>query len=227
MTPRASHHSCVAILGDLVESRHGDRSSTHDALLNALDALNANAASGHRQALEPLHPTVGDEIQGIYPALGPAIRATHLLRLALLTDGVDIRFGLGRGSVEVIDAERSIQDGSAWWSAREAVTAVHERARTAAYAGVRTEAASAESADPGPLSDAVLTAQLQLIDTRLSSLRRGMHGSLSGLLEGASNADTAAALGISPSANSQRVITHDLRPLADAMTALWRLGDGE
>lgn len=58
------------------------------------------------------------------------------------------------------------------------------------------------------------------MDAHLASLRDGSRRSLIGLLAGRDNAEVARAEGISPSANSQRVNSGALRPLADAIEAL-------
>ncbi len=199
----------VAVLGDVVASRVGDRSTSHTAILAAIDEVNAQVPF-----LDPLRVTVGDEMQGIYPTLGGALHATLELRDALF-GAVDLRFGLGGGDVEVVDADRGIQDGSAWWRAREATDFVKELATQPGHASART--CIRDGRDGAiPAADQLV----RLVDAHLASLREGSRRSLIGLLAGRDNADVAKAEGISPSANSQRVNSGSLRPLADAIEAL-------
>jgi dolichol-phosphate mannosyltransferase len=74
----------VALLGDLVDSRSlPDREAAQRDLEASLHAVNRRVG-----ALDPLHPTVGDEFQGIYDSLGKAIEATRGAWVATLdSDG--------------------------------------------------------------------------------------------------------------------------------------------
>ena len=117
--------ACVALLGDLVASREApDRSALHRHLLQAIRSANAGP-----QILDPLRVTAGDEFQGVFASVGAALAATFTLRAAL--HPAQARFGLGIGSVQIIDAETNVQDGSAWWAARSAIEAVEEAAHGA------------------------------------------------------------------------------------------------
>ena len=192
----------VAVVGDLVASRGSARKTVHNALMSALTTLPTGVV--------PLAPTVGDEVQGVFATLAESIEATHLLRLHMLSHGSDIRFGIGIGHIE--DIGNGIQDGSAWWAARAALDDVEELAASSGWSGIRT---GIDADDPR------LAPSLHLIDAALSKLKPGAAATLLGLVNGESNQDTATALGISPSANSQRIQSNDLRPLAAAMTAHW------
>ncbi|MCC2594624.1 SatD family protein [Tessaracoccus sp. OS52] len=203
---------CVGLLADLVGSRLTDRVRTHAAVLRAIEAVNGRVA-----ALDPLRVTVGDELQGVYQSLGAAFTASWLLRTELLGQA-DLRFGLGGGEVRVVDEVRGIQDGSAWWLAREAIDWVAKQAGDPGYRLVRT-AVRDERAVATPSADACL----RLVETSTARLREGTRRSLDGLLAGLDNAEVARREEISPSANSQRVNHNDLRVLADAITALGNL----
>ena len=181
----------------------------HQALQRALTHEDVT-----RDAIQSPQPTVGDEIQGIYPSLGTAIRATHLIRLQLRTHNFDIRFGLGHGHITVIDPHTRIQDGSAWWAARSALQHTEKSAQQPGYAAVRTSIMLATG--PHPATD--LT---HLIDACITSLNPSTTATLLGLLEQEPNATTAQRLGITPSANTQRIARNNLRPLAAAMQNLW------
>lgn len=212
MAKLKEYSNCVALLADLVGSRVGDRSRTHEAVLAAIATTNEAVP-----ALDPLRVTVGDELQGVYPGLGPAFLASWHLR-STLVGTADLRFGLGGGQVRVVDAERGIQDGSAWWLAREAVEAVEELATDAGYKWART-AVRDERDVATPSADALV----RLVETVASGLRPGTRNSLQGLVDGLDNATVAKREGISASANSQRVNNNGLRVLADAVAALGEL----
>lgn len=201
--------SCVALLVDVVDSRGSDRAATHAALLAAIEAT--NEAVPH---LDPLRVTVGDELQGVYASLGTAFAASLRLRNALAGE-VDVRFGLGGGEVRVIDASRGIQDGEAWTLAREAIEEVEQRAREHGFAGLRTGIR-----DGRDVADDLAPALAHLVDAHLDGLGAGARASFSALVEGLDNAATAARLGISPSANSQRVGNNHLRVALEATQAL-------
>ncbi len=81
--------------------------------------------------------TVGDEFQGAYTTLGAAVEAALHLRLLLLP-AVDTRIGLGRGAVTILDRERGIEDGPAWWAARAAIEEVEQAAGRPATRHLRT-----------------------------------------------------------------------------------------
>lgn len=211
MSDIKSFTSSVALLADIVGSRTVDRAKAHAELLHAIRLTNDNVAQ-----LDPLRVTVGDELQGVYPTMGQAFRAIFSLRAH---SSVELRFGLGGGTVRIIDGPRGIQDGSAWVRARGAIERAEWLAAQPGYRGVRTAIDDARTvANPlvGPLS--------QLADAQLARLSPGATESLYGLLAGESNADVARRLGISPSANSQRVATNALRPLAAAIESLFLLG---
>lgn len=199
----------VALLVDVVASRSGSRSALHKDLLATVEEVNDGIG-----ALDPLRPTVADELQGVYASVGDALAASFHLRLALAPRW-SVRFGIGGGEVETIDAERGIQDGSAWWLAREAINWAEELSTRKGYESVRT-AIRDERPEAVPSTDAVV----RLVDSALHRLRPGAVNSLKGLLAGEDNAEVARRESISESANSQRVINNDLRVLADAIEAL-------
>lgn len=123
----------MALIGDLVGSRQQpSRARAQQHLLSALEVVNRRVP-----ALQPLQPTIGDELQGVYAHLDDALLATVLVRLAL-PDGMDCRFGIGVGDLEIVGASAYglTQDGSAWWSAREAID--HVKAAARRTPGLRT-----------------------------------------------------------------------------------------
>ena len=130
MNPLAS--PCV-VIGDLVGSRSvPDRREVHRVLEKALVAVNALVP-----AMTELRVTAGDEFQGSYRTLGAAIDAALRVRLELLPS-LDARFGIGRGEVLILDADRGIEDGPGWWAARAAIEQVEDRAVRAPLRALRT-----------------------------------------------------------------------------------------
>lgn len=201
--------SRVALLVDVVASRSGDRRALHRTLLSAAEATNARWPGE-----QPLHPTVADEMQGVYPTLGAALGAAFTLRLILLPQR-DVRCGLGGGEVTVIDPDLDIQDGAGWWLARDAIDWVAGQAQRKGYASARTAIR-----DERPVAIPQADALVRLVDSRLAQLSDAALGTLAGLWAGLDNAAIAQREGITASANSQRVLGNDLRPLVEAMAAL-------
>lgn len=203
---------CVALLGDVVRSRSSDRAHVHRALLAAIDSCN----KAH-PPLDPLRVTVGDEVQGVYATLGQAVAVMLRLRDELL--GIsEVRCGLGGGEVQIIDAKRGIQDGSAWWRAREAI----ERAETLSrQPGNRTSRTAL--IDARAVANPLVDPMLRVIDAQLAALSPGARRSWVHLRAGLDNATAAKLEGVTPSANSQRINDHGLRPLAALIDTLTEL----
>lgn len=187
-SPRAT------LIGDVVGSRRAtDRSRLHRLLASAL-----RQAAG--DASDPPAFTVGDEFQGSYPTVGAAIDAALALRLAVGPE-VDVRFGIGWGTVTILDADAGIQDGPGWWAAREAIQQTAEAQRQPGFTLVRTTF----RADGDTRSDAAaVNAALICRDHLLGSLDDRSLRILRGLMTGRTKKELAADEGISPSAVSQR-----------------------
>ena len=202
----------VAVLGDLVRSRDAhDRGEVHRRLQAHLATANADAAP-----LDPLRVTVGDEFQGVFATMGSALRAVYGLRLAL-AEVTDVRFGLGRGTVVVVDATLNLQDGSAWWAARLAIESV-ERAATQASRSARRVGLAA--ADDAPAIDPSLHAAVLGLDALVAPLDARSAAVADALLRGEPLREVAERLGISASAVSQRVRRDRLSLLTDALSLL-------
>jgi len=200
-----------ALIGDLVGSRQvQDRTAVQDRMVGALREV-AEAVPG----LQRLEPTVGDEFQGAFATLGGATRAALLMRLALLP-AVDVRCGLGQGSTEVYDDSRRplLQDGPAWWAAREAVDSMAPARRSS----VRTWVGG-----PGAETvNALLLCRDALVD-RLSE--RGCRMLRLALL-GETQRRIAEVEGISKSAVSQQ-FARGITAVRDAQDLLDRAGTAE
>lgn len=188
--------TAVAVIVDIVRSRElADRQGAQEAIQQAF-----GAAHEATRAIEPLWATVGDEFQAVYSDVGPALRATTLARL-LLPVGVECRFGLGLGDVlEVATGPAGpIQDGSAWWFAREAVEEAHRReSQGAPY--LRSWFVSDD-----PRTDAVTNAYLLLRDHAMTDMKPRERRLTAGVLLGRSQAELGKAEGITQSAVSQNL----------------------
>jgi hypothetical protein len=184
----------ATVIGDVVGSRRaGDRPALHRRVATAL----REAADG---AIDPPTFTVGDEFQGSYPTLGAAIGAALTVRL-LLAPEIDVRFGIGWGTVTILDADARIQDGPGWWTAREAIQQTAEAQRQPGFTLVRTTF----RADGDARSDvAAVNAALICRDHLLGSLDERSLRIVRGLMTGRTKKELAADEGISPSAVSQR-----------------------
>jgi hypothetical protein len=204
---------CV-VIGDLVGSRSApNRRALHRAVEKAL--VGANAAV---PAINELRITVGDEFQGAYATLGAAIEAALRVRLELLP-GADVRVGIGRGPVQLLDAERGLEDGPGWWAARAAIESVEQAAGRPATRHLRT--AYRPAPPDGGADDAVgrsrdgnlavvdadaVNAALLCRDHLVGSLSDRSVRLLRGLMDPHTTQSELASLeGISASAVSQRV----------------------
>ena len=188
-----------AVIVDVSKSRsHDDRRALQQEIQDAFGRVNGIIA-----ARQPLAATIGDEFQAVYSTLGAATRATLLARLCL-PDGVDCRFGIGRGEVTTIGSGVAglVQDGSAWWSAREAI----DEARRHEYSKlsfVRTWFRAAS--ETGTPDEALVNAYLLARDHIVGSMNPRARRLLLGHLLGATQGDLAEQEGITQSAVSQNL----------------------
>lgn len=184
----------ATLIGDIVGSRHvTDRAAAHRAVNRALRDTAADA-------IDPPAFTVGDEFQGSYPTVGGAIDAALALWLAMAPE-IDVRFGVGWGSVMVLDAGAGIQDGPGWWAAREAIEWTAATQRQPGLALVRTSfRVNGEARQDVDAINAALLCRDHLI----GSLDERSIRILKGLLSNHAKKDIAATEGISASAVSQR-----------------------
>ncbi len=114
---------------------------------------------------------------------------------------IDIRFGIGWGSVMVLDAGAGIQDGPGWWAAREAIEWTAAAQRQPGLALVRT---SFRVNGEDRRTSTPINAALLCRDHLIGSLDERSIRILKGLLSNHTKKDIAATEGISASAVSQR-----------------------
>lgn len=186
--------TAVALIVDIVRSRElDDRRRAQASIEETFATVHQGTA-----VVEPLWATVGDEFQAVYPDVASGLRATALARL-LLPEEVDCRFGLGLGDVEDVAAGAAgpIQDGSAWWCAREAIDEAHRR-ESAGNPYLRTWFVSHDGA-----VDAVTNAYLLLRDQAITDMRPRERRLAGGALLGRAQAELGKVEGITQSAVSQ------------------------
>lgn len=209
----------VAVIGDVVSSRSvPDRAGLHRRLDTALADL--NVATGPVGALRI---TVGDEFQGSWATLAEAVDAVLRLRLAL-SPQVDTRYGIGVGAAGLLDPDRRIEYGSAWWAARSAIDEVKRRAARSRTPWARTRLAFAEPSPDG--SDRVLNLGLGGLDHLLGQLDEVSWTLLRGAVAGRTQTEMAAELGMTQSAVSQRMTGKGLWFLIDAHRELVGAAEG-
>ncbi len=191
----------VAVIIDLVDSRRLPfRAAAQEEIERSFAVLNKRI--DHEQ---PVEATIGDEFQAVYTTVAAALEATMLARLGL-PDGVDCRFGLGLGEVAAIGRGSAgiLQDGSAWWLAREAIDEAHRRqdSRTPSVRSwYRSDPSAAErgAGAAEPLVNAYLVTRDHIIGAMTDRGRRIAFGSMMGR----SQQELAEQEGISQSAVSQ------------------------
>jgi hypothetical protein len=184
-----------AVIGDLVGSREqASRAEAQQHLTAALAVANEMV-----EAEQPLEPTIGDELQGVYADLPSAMLATVLVRLAL-PESMDCRFGIGVGDLEIVGESNYglTQDGPAWWSARQAVDTAKDRSRQ--IPGLRTWIVRDDTTEAPDMAQAYLLVRDDLVSGFDGRQRRIALGQL----RGRTVTQLAADEGISPSAVSQR-----------------------
>ncbi|MGP3535174.1 SatD family protein [Microbacterium sp. RD1] len=192
--------SSAAVIADIVGSRRlGDRGAAQ----KVLEATIARVEAEQPRAERPLAPTVGDELQAVYPTLEDALAGLLLIQLAL-PDDVECRFGIGWGEIGSIPSRApDLTDGPGWWAARAAIETVHAlQQRAAPSARVRVVAAPEENAAMGPIvafANAYLLTRDQLVGTMSERTRRLVYGRCLGRTQ----RSLAAAEDITQSAVSQ------------------------
>lgn len=190
---RESSRHQVAVIADVIGSRTlPDRELSHQQLLAAAKQVN-----GLVPAVHDLAPTVGDELQALYPDAASALLATLALRL-WLPSSLECRFGLGVGTSRTIsNVPHDIRDGSAWWTARAAIE-VAQAKQARRNPPIRTwyrvdEAARDDAGFPDEdLTNAYVTAR----DYIVGKMRDGTRALLLGALRGQTQVETAQELGI-------------------------------
>jgi hypothetical protein len=184
----------VAVIADIVGSRElADRRAAQQQVLRAFERADEQAS-----AEVSAYAAVGDEFQTVFRSVERAVIATTIVALSL-TDGLELRFGIGVGEDRVVDASGAvaIRDGSAWWRAREAIDQVKQSQRSG-----RSRATTGFVHD-GDSDEKAIRGLLLLRDHIVGGMRpRDKRIALAGLEE-VPQVRTAEAEGIRQSAVSQ------------------------
>lgn len=124
-----------AVIADIV----GSRTLTNRADAQKIFEAALEWASEGLALLQAPYPTVGDEFQAVAYTLEDALLLTLRAQL-LLPPQLQLRFGIGAGRIEEFASgvhrqapargrgaeSAALQDGSAWWAARAAITRAHD-----------------------------------------------------------------------------------------------------
>jgi hypothetical protein len=113
----SSSHYCIAIIGDVVQSRQiEDRPAAQESLRYFLGYLNTAYSA---DLLAPFRISRGDEVQALFRS---AHSIPDLLWEPLVHFSHSIRFGIGLGELTTgLNADPRQTDGPAWWNARSAL----------------------------------------------------------------------------------------------------------
>lgn len=182
--------SSYALIADIIGSRNlTDRSAAQNLLLDVLARSATDLA-----VRETPYATVGDEFQAVARDVRSALALTLRAQL-LLPDGIALRFGIGIGEVVDVAArgERRIEDGSAWWAARDAIDWAHEE-QDKGRAFVRTRIRAGKEVDAVlDVQVVTLNALVTLRDHYVFFLQAKQRRILGGLLLGATQVEVARA----------------------------------
>ncbi|WP_448072216.1 SatD family protein [Georgenia yuyongxinii] len=185
----------IALIVDIVRSRElPDRQEAQARIEETFRTVEGVVAFAR-----PLWPTVGDEFQAVLPHLSDALTATTMARL-LLPEEIDCRFGLGAGEIHDVGkgVTGPIQDGSAWWCARDAIDEAHRREKA-----INPYLRSWFWSEDRSAEDGVVNSYLLMRDHLISAMKpRERRIAAAGLL-GKPQAEIAEAEGITQSAVSQ------------------------
>ena len=207
-----SRQNWAAVIGDVIGSRQAvNRSGMQKRLETALAAVNLAT-----EPVQSLTTTIGDEFQGMFRTVAEAIDASFRLRI-LLAGKLDVRMGIGWGTLRTRDPERIPygQDGPCWWRARDALEEL-----------ARTERSNQEPTSlrtvcrTGTSQEGSFNAILVLRDQILSGIDEQDATILDSLLGGAAQQDAASRLGINKSSVSRRMQRHGLAALLRARQQL-------
>lgn len=209
--------SRAVVIGDVVGSRkHADRA----LLQRRLRAVLATHSSAPLLT-QRLEQTLGDEFQAATACVGDAVRLCLDLRVDLLPD-IDVRFGIGIGSLVVFDQNRApmSQDGPAWWAARSAIQTTRALA-TSRSRSARTWVVAADQESAAAHREAAVTRSFLILQDHLLGHMSPLQLTvLRGTLAGARQFEIAEAEGVTQSAVSQALSSSGGKALVQALAEL-------
>jgi SatD family (SatD) len=203
----SSRKNCIAVIGDVVESRRIRQRAAAQQSLQELLAL-LNGACGDA-VLAPFSLSRGDEIQAL--VVRADVIPDVLWHAAERFPHSAIRFGFGLGHLTTPLAPLPmLTDGPAWWAAR---TALENAAATRRNGGVWEGFGS---------NDPVLTAFGTLLDHIRGKMTPRQRGVVTRLRAGAGMVQAAEGLGISKQAVHGSVRAAGWRAYEEGETA-WKV----
>ena len=219
-----------ALIADIVGSRElPDRRLAQQAVYEAL----GRAAEGLALTQRP-YATVGDELQAVSATLTDALALTVRTHL-LLPEGLGLRFGVGVGTISEFDgvvegspggaAAHPIQDGSAWWAAREAIERAHalqDEGRSYARTWLRIHS-DAENGSGGKWGEreGLVNSLLILRDQTVFRFQPRQRRMMAGLLMGATQVEVARREKV-----SQQAVSDFARGAGSSLLEVQKILDG-
>ena len=217
-----------------------DRRLAQQAVYEAL----GRAAEGLALTQRP-YATVGDELQAVSATLADTLALTVRTHL-LLPEGLGLRFGVGVGTISEIDgvvegspggaAAHPIQDGSAWWAAREAIERAHAlqdegRSFIRTWLRIHPDAVSGSGGGRGE-REGLVNSVLILRDQTVFRFQPRQRRMMAGLLMGATQVEVARQEKVSQQAVSEFArgagsSLLEVQKIFDGVTAWSGGGDGE
>ena len=200
--------TAAAVIGDVISSRQiVARLDTQLEFEAALERVNQRF-----DPIQPLRFTIGDEFQGLFVSLAAALRASLWIRLESI-DLIGVRMGIGTGEVTVLDPDRSpiLQDGSAWWRAREAIGEVsawesRKGMPQTSHTLVRTEGPDEGAANAGLILADAIVERFDSTDATMTMMA----------LSNGSQEEMSKRLGLHKSSISRRMQSHGIAALVAA-----------
>lgn len=211
-----SSSTYATLIADLVHSREA---SSQESMLTDLEEARS-WVNRRVEAVQPLRPTVGDEVQAVYAGSRLALKAALFLQLRLATT-YEVRCGVGWGEVLTVEPEKApmAQSGTGWWAARDAIDSAAALVKKPGWPrSIRTRVAGFP-----PATNAALNALLLYQDDLLSRMDQRDVRITIGLFEGESQKELARALDISQPAVSRRQLENGPACLLRAKQALEEL----
>ncbi|OLO47000.1 hypothetical protein BKH30_09310 [Actinomyces oris] len=219
-----------ALIADIIRSRElPDRRRAQRVIHETLD----RAAEGLTLTQHP-YATVGDELQAVSATLADALALTLRTHL-LLPDGLGLRFGIGAGAISEVegatggDADgapgRLIQDGSAWWAAREAIEKAHHlqnegRSFIRTWLRIHPDAVAGPG-EGGSEREGVVNSVLILRDQTIFRFQPRQRRIMAGLLMGMTQVEIARQEKV-----SQQAVSEFARGAGSSLLEVQKLLDG-
>ena len=227
---REAVNASYALIADIIRSRElPDRRRAQRIIHETLE----QAAEGLALTQRP-YATVGDELQAVSATLADALALTMRTHL-LLPEGLGLRFGIGVGAISEVESAagsdadgapgRPIQDGSAWWAAREAIERAHAlqdegRSFIRTWLRIHPDAVSGSGGGRGE-REGLVNSVLILRDQTVFRFQPRQRRMMAGLLMGATQVEVARQEKV-----SQQAVSDFARGIGSSLLEVQRILDG-